>query len=413
MSDDFKKELSERFQRYVKVHTTSDENSTTCPSTRGQLELGRIMVGELKAIGAKNAIQDKNGYVYAELPANGAPKAPAIGLIAHFDTAQDVSGKDVKPQIHKNYNGGDIVISKQHNLVLRPKEAPGLAECKGHDIITASGGTLLGADNKAGIAIIMAAANWLVKHPDFKHGPVKIAFTPDEEIGRGANLFDLKRFKANCAYTIDGDVPGVIEDETFNAHGVTIEITGASYHPGSAKNLMANAVRIGADIISAWPENMVPETTENKEGFIAFMSCESSVEKAVIKGIVREHDAKKLLAQEKLLSAIVEQMKLKYPNADIKLTFKEQYRNMKEVLDKQPKVAATLEQAIRNVGLEPIKKPIRGGTDGARLSFMGLPTPNLFVGGGNFHGPYEWVSINGMESSVKTVLNVLELWAKQ
>lgn len=411
MTEDLKKEIAERFQRYVRVHTTSDENSSTCPSTKGQLELGRIAAEELRRMGAKNVTQDKNGYVYAEIPANGAPKAPAIGLIAHFDTAQDVSGKDVKPQLHRNYNGGDIVISKKDGLVLKPQAAPGLADCKGHDIITASGGTLLGADNKAGMAIIMTAANWLLRHPEFRHGPVKIAFTPDEEIGRGADRFDLKRFKADFAYTIDSDVPGALEDETFNAHSVTINITGASYHPGSSKNLMANAVRIASDIISSWPENMVPETTENKEGFIAFMSCESSVEKAVIKGIVREHDSKKLAAQEKLLTAIVEQMKLKYPNAKIELVFKEQYRNMKEVLDKHPGVTEKLVQAIRNAGLTPIKKPIRGGTDGARLSFMGLPTPNLFVGGGNFHGQYEWVSVQGMESSARTVLNVLELWS--
>jgi len=365
----------------------------------------------MKAVGLKNVHLDKNGYVTGDLPGNTAKKsAPAIGFIAHFDTSPDASGKGVKPQLHKNYCGGPIVVNKKLGVTIDPKDAPGLADCIGEDIVTASGDTLLGADNKAGIAIILTAISYLKDNKDLKHGPIKVGFTPDEEIGRGADKFDLKRFGAKYAYTVDGDVAGTVEDENFNADGLSITIKGKSVHPGTAKNIMANAVRIAADIIAAWPENMLPETTENREGFVMFTGCEASIEEAKIKGIVREHDLDKLHAMEELLKAQIALFAKKYPAAEIKLELREQYRNMKSVLDKHPQVMEHAIAAIRAEGMTPIQKPVRGGTDGARLSFMGMPTPNIFTGGCNFHGKHEWVSIDGMAKAVRTVLALVRRW---
>ena len=410
MKEDAKEELYSRFAKYVKVDTKSDENSTTCPSTPGQLELAKIAVADMKAIGLANISCDKNCYVMGTLPANTKKKVPAIGFIAHFDTSPDASGKNVKPQLHKNYCGGPLTVSKKFGVIIDPKDAPGLADCIGEDIVTASGDTLLGADNKAGMAIILTAVKYLKQHPEIKHGAIKVGFTPDEEIGRGADKFDVKRFGARYAYTIDGDVAGTVEDENFNADGLTISIKGKSVHPGSAKNILANAVRIAADIMAAWPENMLSETTEKREGFIMFTSCEASIEEAKIKGIIREHDIDKLHSMEELLKAQVAACAKKYPVAEIKLELREQYRNMKQVLDKHPQVMEYAIAAIRSEGMEPVQKPVRGGTDGARLSFMGLPTPNIFTGGGNFHGKHEWVSVDGMAKAVRTVVALARRW---
>ena len=398
--------------KYVKFSTASDENAPANPSSPGQLLLAKQLVKELRAIGMKKVTVDKNAYVMAELPATARGKQTVLGFLAHLDTSSDASGEGVKPQLHKNYRGGKLVISAKDKVAISAEDSPGLGDCIGHDIVTASGKTLLGADNKAGIAIIMAAMQYLIQHPEIQHGTIKVAFTPDEEIGRGTECFNVKKFGADYAYTMDGDRIGTVEDETFNADGLKIIIDGKSVHPGSAKNSMANAVRIAADIMASWPENFLPETTEKREGFVMFTSCTSGVEKAEIHGIVREHDLKKLKLLERQLEAIVTQKRVKYPLAAIKLEFSEQYRNMRQVLEKHPHVMDKLYAALDAEGVKPIHKPVRGGTDGARLSFMGLPCPNIFVGANNFHGRYEWASAQGMELSAKVLIRLVQLWVK-
>lgn len=409
---DLKNELFRRFDRYARLDTQSDDSSETFPSTKKQLALARLLVSELKAIGAKKVKLDKYGYVTAEIPPTVKGRKPVIGLLAHMDTAPAASGAGVKPQLHRAWKGGDIVISRRHGLVLNEKNCPELGRCRGEDIVTASGGTLLGADDKAGIAIIMAAAAHLLKHPEIPHGTLRIGFTPDEEVGQGVKHFDVKAFGADCAYTFDGAIAGEVEDETFNADGVALKVTGRSVHPGTAKNAMANAARIAAEIVSSWPESKVPETTERRDGFIMFDEIRGTVERAEASGIVRDHDLRKLKAMERQLEAIAAAARLKYPLAKIELSFKEQYRNMRQVLDKHPEVMRRLMAAVREAGLEPHVVPIRGGTDGARLSFMGLPTPNVFTGGYNYHGPYEWVSLDGMNKSAEVLVNLAKGWAK-
>lgn len=409
---DLKNAIYKRFEKYVKLDTASDDKSKTFPSTGKQLVLARLLAAELRAIGAKKVKLDKYGYVTAEIPATVKGKKPVIGLLAHMDTSPAASGKGVKPQVHKAWKGGDIVISRRHGVVLNLKNCPELASCKGEDIVTASGDTLLGADDKAGIAVIMTAAEYLLKHREIPHGPLKIGFTPDEEVGQGVKYFAVKAFGADYAYTFDGAVAGEVEDETFNADGVTIKISGKSVHPGTAKNALANAARIAADIVAAWPENLLPETTEKREGFVMFTDIAAGIEKAEVSGIAREHDLKKLRVMEKQLEAIVAAMRLKYPLAKIDLSFKEQYRNMKEVIARHPKVMQNLLAAVRQAGLVPHVTPVRGGTDGARLSFMGLPTPNVFTGGYNYHGRYEWVSLDGMNKSAEVLVNLARKWAE-
>ncbi len=409
---DFKEILYKRLERYAKMDTKSDPDSKTFPSSKNQLSLGKMLAKELKSIGVKNIGMDKYGYVTGEIPATAKGKLPVIGFLAHMDTSPDASGKNVKPQRHNSYKGGAIVISKKLGVVLTPKDCPELLKCKGEDIVTASGDTLLGADNKAGLAIIMTAAEFLVKHPEIKHGKIKIGFTPDEEVGQGVKYFNVKKFGASAAYTFDGDVAGTIEEETFNADGVKIIVKGKSVHPGTAKNALANALRIAADIVSAWPENFLPETTEKREGFIMFTDLKGEIESAEISGIVRDHDLGKLKAMEKHLAAIVEEKKIKYPLAEIKLEFKEQYRNMGPVIAKRPEIMAKLIAAVKKAGVVPRIKPVRGGTDGSRLSFMGLPTPNVFTGGYNYHGRYEWVSLDGMKKSMDVLVNLVQIWAE-
>lgn len=407
---DLKKNIYARFERYAKIDTQSGEKSKTFPSTPKQLKLARLLAAELRAIGAKKVKLDKYGYVTAEVPATAPGKKPVVGFLAHMDTSPAASGAGVRPKVHKAWKGGDINIGR--GLVLNEDNCPELAGCRGEDIITASGDTLLGADDKAGIAVIMAAAEYLLTHREIKHGPLKIGFTPDEEVGQGVKHFDVKAFGADCAYTFDGDVAGAVEEENFNADGVTIKITGKSVHPGTAKNALANAARIAADIVAAWPENQLPETTEKREGFMMFSDITAEIEKAEVSGIVREHDMKKLKAMERQLEAIVAAMRLKYPLAKIELSFKEQYRNMKEVIAKHPAVMEKLLKAVKQAGLTPHVKPVRGGTDGARLSFMGLPTPNVFTGGYNYHGRYEWVSLDGMNKSARVLVNLACEWAE-
>lgn len=409
---DLKNALYKRLEKYAKIDTQSDDRSQTFPSTKKQLVLLKLLAAELKAIGAKAVKLDKYGYVTATIPATVKGKKPVIGFLAHVDTAPDAPGKGVKPQLHGAWKGGDIVISKKLGVILNTKNCPELAACKGDDIVTASGDTLLGADNKAGLAIIMTAAEYLLKHKELPHGELRIGFTPDEEVGQGVKFFNVKAFGADYAYTFDGDIAGAVEMETFNADGVKINIKGKSVHPGTAKGAMANAVRIAADITAAWPENCLPETTTEREGFIMFTDIRAGVEAAEVSGIAREHDLAKLKTLEKHLEAIVAEKRLKYPLAEIKLEFREQYRNMGPVINKHPLVMQHLLEAVKQAGLEPQVKPVRGGTDGSRLSFMGLPTPNVFTGGYNYHGRYEWVSLDGMNKSAEVLVKLAGNWAK-
>lgn len=409
---DFKKKLCARLMKYAKLDTRSDESSKTFPSSKGQLALGRLLAAELKSIGVKKAAMDKYGYVTGTLPATAKGKLPVIGFLAHMDTSPEASGRNVKPRLHKNYRGGAIEINRKLGVRLTTRDCPELLRCRGEDIVTASGDTLLGADNKAGIAVIMTAAEYLVKHPELRRGELRIAFTPDEEVGRGVKHFDVKKFGADAAYTFDGDVAGTIEEETFNADAVKITVTGKSVHPGTAKDALANAARIAADIVASWPENRLPETTEKRDGFIMFTDIAAEIEKAEVSGIVREHDLRKLKKLEEHLEAIVAEKRVKYPLAAIKLEFTEQYRNMGAVMARHPLVMANLIAAVKKAGLVPRIKPVRGGTDGARLSFMGLPTPNVFTGGYNYHGRYEWVSLDGMNKSAEVLLNLAAEWAK-
>ncbi len=409
---DFKFSLLKRLEKYARVDTQSDEQSQTFPSTKKQLALLKMLAAELKAIGARRVKLDRYGYVTAEIPATVKEKRPVIGFLAHVDTSPAASGKGVKPQVHKGWKGGDIVISRKHGILLNIKNCPELAACKGEDIVTASGDTLLGADDKAGLAIIMTAAEHLLKHPEIPHGTLKIGFTPDEEVGQGVKYFNVRSFGAEAAYTFDGDIAGGIEEENFNADGVKIAVSGKSVHPGSAKNAMANAARIAAELVASWPESLLPETTEDREGFIMFTDISGATEQAEVSGIVREHDMKKLKAMERQLEAIVAAKRLKYPLATIDLAFTEQYRNMKEVIARHPDVMGKLIAAVKQAGLVPHIKPVRGGTDGARLSFMGLPTPNVFTGGFNYHGRYEWVSLDGMNKSAEVLINLAREWGK-
>lgn len=405
-----KEKLKNRFFKYVKYDTTSDPNSKTYPSTETQKKFAKILKEELLKLGIKVYV-DKYSYVIAEVPSNiGNKKNPSIGFFVHMDTSPQFSGKNVKPKLHKNYDGGKVRISDKY--VLDTKDCPALKKVKGHDIITASGNSLLGADDKAGIAILVTVAEYLKNNPEIKHPTVKFIFTPDEEIGRGVDYLDVKKLNLYCGYTIDGDLEGSVEYENFNADMLKLKVYGKSVHPGSAKNQMANAVRIISDIIAIWPENMLPETTEGYDGFIMFDEIKGDVSYAETTAIIREHDMKRLKYMEKLLVKIIEEKRIKYPLAKIEYEFKQQYRNMKQIIDKHPDVIKKLLNALNNSGIKPIIKPIRGGTDGARLSFMGIPTPNIFTGGYNYHGPYEWISLDSMCKSFEVVVNLIKEWSR-
>ncbi len=400
--EEIKHKMFERLKRYCEFDTQSDPNSKTFPSTASQKRFAKMLYHELKKIGVDEVELDRYGYVYAKLSSNTSSKIK-IGFIAHLDTSPAYSAKNVKVKLHKKWSGGKLDIGK--GIYLDVENCPPLAQHIAHDIITASGNTLLGADDKAGIAIIMTGVEYIIKN-NLPHPQLRIVFTPDEEIGRGVDKIDIKKLDCDYAFTFDGDLIGSIENETFNADGIKIEIKGKSVHPGSAKNQMANAVRIASDIISSWPENMLPETTENYDGFIMFDEIRGDVSKATISGIVREHNIEKLRYMEELLKSIIDEKRKKYPLSDIKIEFKKQYRNMKQVIDRYPLLMKKLEEAVRESGIEPIIKPVRGGTDGARLSFMGVPTPNIFTGGYNYHGPYEWISLDSMFKSFEVLLNL-------
>jgi tripeptide aminopeptidase len=403
----------DRFLRYVVIDTQSDATSTTQPSTEKQKNLGRILEQELKLLGLEDAHLDEHGNVYATVPANTDSQVPVICFCSHMDTAPDFSGTNVKPQIVKNHQGGDIRLVGDTTQVIRVSEHPELEAQIGHDIVTTDGTTLLGADDKAGIAEIMTAAQFLLANPQIKHGAVKLLFTTDEEIGRGADKVDLQKLGARFAYTLDGSTIGEIENETFSADGVTITISGVAMHPGTAKGKMENAIKIASGIVARLPQDQAPETTEGKQGFIHPVGISGSMEGAKLSLIIRDFEDEGLIEKEELLKGITEEVMAAYPGSTYTFSVKEQYRNMKRVLDQHPEIMDNLIAATRRVGLEPKIHSIRGGTDGSRLSFMGLPCPNIFTGGHAYHSPLEWVSVQDMEISVKTIVELVKVWEER
>jgi len=403
----------DRFLRYVVIDTQSDPASSTQPTTEKQKDLGRVLVAELLEIGLSDAHLDEHGYVYATIPANTDKKVPVICFCSHMDTAPDFTGKNVKPQMVKNYAGGDIQLPGDPSRVIRVSEHPQLKNQIGNDIITTDGTTLLGADDKAGLAEIMAAAKILVDDPEIKHGMIKILFTPDEEVGRGVNTVDLKKLGADYAYTMDGETAGHIEDETFSADSVDIVIAGVAIHPGFAKNRMENSIKIAGAIIDRLPKDIAPETTEGKQGFIHPTGVAGSMEKAAISLIIRDFTDEGLTEKETMLEAIVKDVMKSYPGSTYRFEVKEQYRNMKVVLDRHPEIVENAVEAVRRAGVTPVRGSIRGGTDGSRLSFMGLPCPNIFAGGHAFHSPLEWISRQDMEKAVGTIVELAKIWEER
>jgi tripeptide aminopeptidase len=406
--------ITERFLRYVKIDTQSDPNSSSCPSTEKQKNLGKLLVKELQEIGIADAHLDEYGYVYATIPSNSEKKIPVICFCAHLDTSPDCSGKDVKPIVHKNYQGEDIVLPNTtdgQKVIISPKEHPELLNQIGNDIITADGTTLLGADNKAGVAEIMSATEYLISHPEIKHGTIKILFTPDEEIGRGVDKVDMKKLGADFGYTIDGETLGHLENETFSADEVTITINGFSTHPGFAKGKMQNAIKIASEIIASLPKDRIsPETTDKKEGFVHPVSMSGTIEKIILKFIIRDFSSEGLQKLENELKEIVERIIKKYNKSSCSFTVSEQYRNMKNILDQHPEVVQYALKAIERSGIKPVLSSIRGGTDGSRLSYMGLPCPNIFAGEHAFHSKQEWVSVYDMQKATETIVNLCMIW---
>ena len=410
----FQHSVTERFLRYVAIDTQSAPTSPTCPSTEKQKDLGRLLAAELKEIGLADAHLDEHGYVYATIPANTTKKVPVICFCSHMDTSPDCTGANVKPQIVKNYRGGDIILPADPSQVIRAAEHPALRDQIGHDIITTDGTTLLGADNKAGLAEIMDAAQFLVQNPQIKHGTIKILFTPDEEIGRGVDKVDLKKLAADFAYTMDGESAGQIEDETFSADAATIVIQGVSTHPGFAKGKMEHAIKIAAAIIERLPKDSCsPETTEGKQGFLHPIGISGALEQTTIGFIVRDFTIAGLKEKEALLERIVQDVMKDYPRSTCRMEVKEQYRNMKEIIDRHPETVDYAIEAIRRAGLTPQRSSIRGGTDGSRLSFMGLPCPNVFAGEHAFHSRLEWVSRQDMEKAAETIVHLAMIWEER
>ncbi|WP_426407376.1 peptidase T [Bradyrhizobium ganzhouense] len=414
MSLTFAHTVTERFLRYVTIDTQSDPNSPASPSTEKQKDLGRVLVTELKTMGVADAHLDDYGYVYATIPANTDKKVPVICFCSHMDTSPDVTGKDVKPQVVKNYRGGDLTLPGDTTQVIRFAEHPALKNQIGNDIITTDGTTLLGADNKAGVAEIMDAAHFFINNPDVKHGTIKILFTPDEEIGRGVDNVDIKKLGADFGYTMDGESAGSVEDETFSADGATITITGVSAHPGYAKGKMEHAIKIAAAIVERLPkEGCSPETTSGKQGFLHPVGIEGALEQATLSFIVRDFTEEGLKEKEVLLEGIVKDVMKDFPRSTYKFEVREQYRNMKQVIDRHPHILEYAIEAIRRAGLRPMRTAIRGGTDGSRLSFMGLPCPNIFAGEHAFHSRLEWVSRQDMEKAVQTIVHLAMIWEEK
>jgi tripeptide aminopeptidase len=415
MIKEYKHTVTERFMRYVTIDTQSDPASETHPTTSKQKDLSNLLADELKQIGLNDAHADEYGYVYATIPSNTNKKVPVVCFCSHVDTAPDCSGTSVKPILHTNYDGKDIVLPDDTTQVISKSDYPYLKEHKRNDIITASGLTLLGADDKSGVAIIMDMANYLTTHDDIKHGEIKILFTPDEEVGKGTSKLDLKILNADYAYTLDGGEAGSLEDETFSADAVRITIHGVIAHPGYAKNKLVNAIKIAGEIVAALPnDEWSPETTSKRKGFVHPVAINGAAEKATIDFIVRDFDTPELSRHEERLQSIAEKILKKHSKkARMEIKITEQYRNMKEVLDNHPKVVAFAKQGYKRAGLKPVNEAIRGGTDGSRLSFMGLPCPNLFTGMQAIHSKHEWIGVKDMEKAVEVLVNLVQVWEEK
>lgn len=408
-----RKELVNRFLTYVKVDTQSNENSETCPSTEKQFDLLNLLAEELKSIGMEDVSMDEHGYLFATLPSNTNKEIPTIGFLAHVDTATDFTGTNVNPQIHENYDGKDILLNEKLNVVLSTKDFPEITGYKGQTLITTDGTTLLGADDKAGVAEIVTAMDYLIKHPEIKHGKIRVAFTPDEEIGRGPHKFDVERFNADFAYTMDGGPLGELEYESFNAAGAKLTIKGTNVHPGSAKNKMVNSLKIAMEFNAELPKEEAPEFTEGYEGFYHLLSLTGDVETTHASYIIRDHDRAKFEEKKANMKNIAAKYQKKYGENNIILKINDQYYNMGEKIEPVKEIVDVAYQAMVNLGINPIVKPIRGGTDGSQLSFMGLPTPNIFAGGENFHGKFEYVAVESMEKATQVIVELVQLFEKR
>lgn len=402
----------DRFLRYVKYDTKADENSESCPSSPSQMEFAKMLVKELEEIGMADVSVDENGYVMATLPSNTSKEVETIGFIAHMDTSPDMPGANVKPRIVHSYEGGDIVLNETEKIILSPTDFPEIKSYIGKDIIVTDGTTLLGADNKAGIAEIIAAMEYLINHPEVEHGTIRVGFTPDEEIGRGANRFDVKKFNASFAYTMDGGPIGELEYENFNAAGAKITINGRNVHPGSSKNKMKNAVLIGVELASMLPPEETPAHTEGYEGFYHLNNFNGNVEQVKMVYIIREFDKEKFQQKKTRMVEVADALNKKHGEGTVILEMKDQYYNMKEKIEEVKHVVDIAHRAMKEVGVEPVITQVRGGTDGARLSYMGLPTPNIFTGGHNFHGRHEFIPTFAMEKAVEVIVKISELCAK-
>jgi tripeptide aminopeptidase len=409
LAADLADDVLERFLRYVRIDTQSDADSETYPSTAKQLDLAKVLAEELRTAGLEDVELMEHGYVFATLPGSAGP---TVGLIAHVDTSSDESGAGVKPQVVRSYDGGDIVLPGDPRKVLRADENPHLAERKGHDIVTTDGTTLLGADDKAGVAEIVAAVAYLAAHPEIEHAPIRVGFTVDEEVGRGVERFDIEEFGADFAYTLDGSELGRIDDETFSASEVRIRIEGLSVHPGTSKGKMVNAIKLAARIVDRLPDSRSPETTDGRDGFVHPTKMSGTTAEAELRFIARDFDAKKLEEHEQLLRKLADEVAAEEPRAHVTVTVEESYRNMKEFLDADPRVTAAADEAARRIGLEPWREPIRGGTDGAMLSARGLLTPNVYTGAHQFHSVLEWASVQDMAASAATIVELVKLWAE-
>ncbi|MCY8570233.1 peptidase T [Bacillus haynesii] len=408
-----KNKLIERLISYAKVDTQSNENSQTTPSTPGQLTLANMLVEELKEIGMKDVTIDENGYVMATLPSNTEKEVPTIGFLAHVDTATDFTGKNVNPQVIERYDGKDIVLNESLNVVLSPKEFPELADYAGHTLITTDGTTLLGADNKAGISEIMTAIEYLIAHPEIKHGKIRVAFTPDEEIGRGPHKFDVEAFNAKFAYTVDGGPLGELQYESFNAAAAKITCKGTNVHPGTAKGKMVNAAKIAMQFHAGLPENEAPEFTEGYEGFYHLLSINGDVSETNLSYIIRDFDRDRFNERKETVQKIANDLKAKYGENSITVDMNDQYYNMREKIEPVKEIVDIAYEAMKNLDIEPVVKPIRGGTDGSQLSYMGLPCPNIFTGGENFHGKYEYISADNMVKAANVIVEIVRLFEER
>ncbi|AVR43953.1 peptidase T [Christiangramia fulva] len=408
-----KDRIIDRFFGYVKIDTQSDPKSNSTPSTEKQWDLANKLVTELKEIGMQEVSIDENAYVMASLPANVSHKVPVIGFVAHFDTTPDFTGTNVNPQIVENYDGGDILLNEEKNIILSPEYFEDLIQYKGQTLITTDGTTLLGADDKAGITEIMTAMEYLIDNPEIPHGTIKVCFTPDEEIGRGAHKFDVQKFGAEWAYTMDGSQIGELEFENFNAAGAVVTVEGKSVHPGYAKDKLVNSMYIAQDFINSLPRLETPEHTEGRQGFFHLTNIHGNVEETVLEYIIRDHDKKHFEARKKMMKDLVAEICKQYERECVKIEIKDQYFNMKEKVEPVMQIVEIAEEAMKELHIKPIIKPIRGGTDGAQLSFMGLPCPNIFAGGHNFHGKYEYVPVESMQKATEVIVKIAEMTANK